>query len=189
MRVLMLESVSSFHAHTYFTNHNSCQLDPNFISAYFANEQAASCYSEPFHPDDLKCLIGSCHKSPLGLVPKPHTNIYRMIQDMSYLQNKAGVTLVNHGIISDNFLTASGSSSSSLIPSLPPGCLVATFDISAAYHLTLIHPNQQHHLCVFWKECGYVDQAVMFGLASSAGVFGSIANMLVAVMKPGNMEL
>jgi hypothetical protein len=32
-----------------------------------------------------------------------------------------------------------------------------------------------------WKGKVYVDRAVMFGLASSAGVFGSIADMLLAI--------
>ena len=55
------------------------------------------------------------------------------------------------------------------------------FQHSAAYHLKPIRPDHQHHLCVLWKERVYVDRAVMFGLASSAGVFGRIADMLVAI--------
>jgi len=150
----MLESESRSHARTYFVNHSSCQLDPDFISAYIADEQAAGHYSDSFHPDDLERLIGPFRMSPLGLVPKPHTDIYRIIQDMSYPRNKVGITSVNHGICSDNFLTAWGSfkAASSLILSLLPGCLAATFDISAAYRLTPIRPNPQHHLCVFWKD-------------------------------------
>jgi hypothetical protein len=70
-----------------------------------------------------------------------------------------------------------------LILSFPAGCIVATFNISAAYHLTPIRPDQQHHLCILWEGLVYVDQAVVFGLVSSAGVFGSIANMLVALYK------
>jgi len=106
-----------------------------------------------------------------------------MIQDMSYPRNNPEITSVNHGINSDDFPTAWGSfdAAAALILSLPPGCLAATFDISAAYRLTPIRPDQQHHLCVFWMDRVYVDRAVMFGLASSAGVFGSIADMLVAI--------
>jgi len=68
-----------------------------------------------------------------------------------------------------------------LIISLPPCCVAATFNISAAYHFTPIHPNQQHALYIFWNGVVYVDRAIMFGLTSSAGVFGAIANMLVAI--------
>ena len=106
-----------------------------------------------------------------------------MIQDMSYPGNSLEITSVNHSINSDDVLTAWGSfdTASALILSLPTGCVVATFDISAAYRLMPIRPDQQHHLCVLWKEQVYVDCAVMFGLASSAGVFGRIADMLVAI--------
>jgi hypothetical protein len=40
---------------------------------------------------------------------------------------------------------------------------------------------QQNLLCIYWDGKVYVDPAVMFGLTSSAGVFGSIGDMLVAI--------
>ena len=102
---------------------------------------------------------------------------------MSYPQNTPTVISVNAAIDPDSFPTAWGSfkATSALILSLPAGCVAALFNISAAYHLTPIQPNQKQHLCVFWKGRIYVDWAVMFGLSSSAGVFGAIANMLVAL--------
>jgi hypothetical protein len=102
-----------------------------------------------------------------------------MIQDMFYPRTPSGITFVNQGIDPDAFPTAWGSfnTTAALILSLPAGCVAATFNISAAYHLTPIRPDQQHHLCVLWEGLVYVDQAVMFGLASSTGVFGAIANM------------
>jgi hypothetical protein len=108
-----------------------------------------------------------------------------MIQDMSYPRNNPDITSVNHGISSEDFPMAWGSfdKTAALILSLPAGCLAATFDISAAYHLTPIHPDQQQHLCVFWNNRVYVDRAVMFGLTSSAGVFGSIGDMLIAIYR------
>jgi hypothetical protein len=179
----MLESENSSHVRTYFNNHSSSQLDPNFISSYIMDKQSASRYSDGFRPEDLKRIIGPFQTSPLGLVPKPHTDAFRMVQDMSYPRNNPRVTSVNHGVNSDDFPTAWGTfdATASLILSLPPGCLAATFDISAAYRLTPIRPNQQQHLCVFWNNLVYVYRAVMFGLSSSAGVFGSIADMLVAI--------
>jgi len=68
-----------------------------------------------------------------------------------------------------------------MILSLPPGCEAATFDISAAYRLTPVSPDQQWALCLFWDSRVHVDRAVAFGLASSAGVFGSVVDMLVAI--------
>ena len=80
----MLESVNSSHAHIFFNNHSSSQLDPDFIGTYIESEQTAGCYSEAFLLEDLESLIGLFHTSPLGLVLKPHSDTFQMIQDMSY---------------------------------------------------------------------------------------------------------
>ena len=61
-----------------------------------------------------------------------------MIQDMSFPRSNSDVSSVNHGINPNDFPTAWGTfeATSSLILSLPVGCVAATFDISAAYRLT-----------------------------------------------------
>jgi hypothetical protein len=136
----MLESESNSRARIYFANHSSSQLDPDFITSYIADEQAIGRYSAAFLPEDLEQLIGPFRTSPIGLVPKPHTDIFRMIQDLSYPRNNPNIASVNHGIDSNDFPTAWGSfdDAAALILSLPAGCLAATFDISAAYRLTPI---------------------------------------------------
>ena len=108
-----------------------------------------------------------------------------MIQDLSYPQNEPHLQSVNAGINSNNFHTEWGTFNiaAATILTLPQGCVAAMFNITAAYWLTLTHPEQQHSLCVFWKDKVYVDRAVMFGLSSSAGVFGSIADMLIAIYR------
>ena len=92
---------------------------------------------------------------------------------------------------SNDFSTSWGTfnSTAELILVLPPGCVAATFDISAAYRITPVHPNQQHTLCIFWNGVVYVDRALMFGLTSSAGIFGAIANMLVTIYGAANFGL
>lgn len=179
----MWEYIHSQHRHTYFANHSSSKLDPIFIDSYIASEQVAGRYSEAFAPQELERLIGPFRSSPLGLVPKPNSDKMRLIQDLSFPRDDGHVQSINAGISASDFPTAWGTfdATSALILSLPKGCLAATFDISAAYRLTPIRPAQQNALCVFWKDKVYVDRAVMFGLASGAGVFGSIADMLVAI--------
>ncbi len=123
------------------------------------------------------------HNISSGLVPKPNSSKLRLIQDLSYPQNNPKVTSVNSMICADDFPTAWGtfSSTADLILSLPPGCRAATFDISAAYRITPVRPDQQNYTCIRWRDKVYVDRAVCFGLASSAGVFGAVADMLVAI--------
>lgn len=113
-----------------------------------------------------------------------------MIQDLSYPRGDPSVPSVNSFINADDFPTSWGTfvSTAELILSLPPGCRAATFDISAAYRITPIHPIQQNYICVYWKGLVRVDRAACFGLASSAGVFGSIADMLVAIYQASGIR-
>lgn len=169
----------------YFDNHSSSRLDPSFISTYIADEQAAGRYSEAFSPSELEARIGHFITSPLGLVPKPNSSKLRMIQDLSFPRADPSCPSVNSFINSDDFPTAWGTfeETAKLILSLPEGCRTATFNISAAYRITPVHPLQQNFVCVLWQGKVYVDRAVCFGLASSAGVFGRVADMLVAICK------
>ncbi|KAG1872300.1 hypothetical protein DFJ58DRAFT_652246 [Suillus subalutaceus] len=81
--------------HIYFENHTSSQLNSSFIDFYIISEQAAGHYSQGFDPHELKQIIGPFLSSPLSLVPKPHSNKFCLVQDLSYLS-------INTSIISDN---------------------------------------------------------------------------------------
>ncbi|PSR80887.1 hypothetical protein PHLCEN_2v6596 [Hermanssonia centrifuga] len=168
-----------------FKNHSSTELAPDFIDSYILQEQAAGRYSQAFNPDNLEGIIGAFRTSPLGLVPKPGSSKFCLIQDMSFPHNDPLMKSVNASIISDDFPTEWGTfaQTSELIMDLPPGSLAATFDISAAYRITPVIPSQQNALCIFWRGKIYVDRAVAFGLRSSAGVFGALADMLVAIYR------
>ncbi|PSR81116.1 hypothetical protein PHLCEN_2v6451 [Hermanssonia centrifuga] len=168
-----------------FKNHSSSELALEFIDDYIAQEQAAGRYSQAFAPSDLEGIIGCFRTSPLGLVPKPNSTKYRLVQDMSFPRNNPSTVSVNATINSDDFPTEWGTftQTSELLLSLPPGSVAATFDITAAYRITPVSPTQQNALCVFWRGKVYVDRAVAFGLRSSAGVFGALADMLVAIYR------
>ena len=170
--------------HTYLFQESS-DLDPAFIGSYILSEQLANHYSQAYSPSELKSLIGPFYTSPLGLVLKPHSTIFQIIQDLSYLWNNPHFQSINAGINLNDFLTKWGTFDVTVatILALPQGCVATTFDITAAYQLTPTCPNQQHSLCVFWKNKVYVDQAVIFGLSFSARVFGSIADMLITIYK------
>jgi hypothetical protein len=98
---------------------------------------------------------------------------------------------VNATINADDFPTVWGTfdETAALILTLPPGCVAATFDVSSAYRIVPVVPSQQNALCIFWKGIVYVDRALMFGLTSSAGGFGSVADMLVAIYGKAGFNL
>lgn len=142
----------------YFSNHGSSRPDTSFISSYILGERTAGCYSEPFEPAELEAIIGPFHTLPLGLVPKPHTDTFHIIQDMLFPQNDPSLLSVNAEVNSDDFPMIWGDfeSTSQLILTLPDGCQAETFNISAAYRLTPICPEQQNSLCVYWEGKVYV---------------------------------
>ena len=74
-------------------NHASSLLDTQFIDSYILEEQAAGRYSHPFLPAELESVIGPFRTLPLGLVPKPHSDKYRLIQDLSYPCNNVRTTM------------------------------------------------------------------------------------------------
>ena len=143
----------------YFKNNSSSNLDPAFIDSYILSEQLANRYSQAYSPSALESLIGPFCTSLLGLVPKPHSTIFRMIQDLSYPRNEPHLQSINAGINSNDFPTEWGTFdiAAATILTLPQGCVAATFDITAAYQLTPTRPEQQHSLCVFWKDKVNVD--------------------------------
>ena len=102
---------------------------------------------------------------------------------MSFPYNDPLTPSVNAGINFNDFPTAWGTftHTSRLLLGLPSGAQAATFDIASAYRITPVRPLQQNALCLLWRGKVYVNRAVMFGLCSSASVFGSIADMLVAI--------
>lgn len=110
-------------------------------------------YSRGFPPEALEWLISPFHTSPLGLVLKLNSDVFHMIQDMSFPCSHGSVHSVNQGISPDDFPTTwrSFKATSTLILSLPPGCTAATFNISEAYCLTPICPDHQQHLCIMWQ--------------------------------------
>lgn len=98
---------------------------------------------------------------------------------------------MNSGIDSDRFPTewVTFSATSEMILDLPTGCQAAAFDISAAYWITPVLLSQQHALCVFWKGKVYINRAVAFGMSSSAGVFGAVADLLMAIYRASGFAL
>ncbi|VDB90881.1 unnamed protein product [Peniophora sp. CBMAI 1063] len=166
-------------------NHSSIQLDPTFIDTYIAAEVAANRFVGPFEPDTLERIIGPFRTNPLGLVPKPGTDKHRMVNDLSFPRDGDPVPAVNLAIDRSQFITEWGdfTKMAQAVLDAPPGTMAATFDISAAYRITPIRPDQQHVLCVTWRGKVYIDRAACFGMASSSGIFGAIADMLVAIYK------
>ena len=84
-------------------NHSSATAHPQIVSDYIKKELAAGRYSGPFTYSQLFSLIGPFRTAPLGLVPKPNSSSFRLIQDLSFPRNDPLQASVNCEIDSSHF--------------------------------------------------------------------------------------
>lgn len=115
-------------------------------------ETRAGCYTGPFSPDRLKCLIGPFHTGPLGVVPKPGSTKLRLIQDHSYPRNHPTIPSINSDIDSSKFQCDWGTFNDceSLVANAPPGTQAAMFDVAAAHCCSPIAPEDQRFIRVMF---------------------------------------
>lgn len=165
-------------------NHSSALLAPLIIQQHIDTELQLERYSGPFSSSHLSSLIGNFRTAPLGVVPKPNSDKSRVIQDLSFPRNNPSFASVNSEIDSDNFPCEWGTFAQCyfLVAKAPPGTQVSVFDVDSAYRNIPIHPDDQRHFCVSWKGKVYIDHCVAFGSASSAGLFGRVADCFVAIV-------
>jgi hypothetical protein len=164
-------------------NHRSATENSEAIDLYIEKERSNNCYSGPFSPDRLEQLIGPFRTLPLGTVPKAGTNDLRMIQDFSFPRDDLLHNSVNAEIDSDAFPCEWGTFSEMaiLVMEAPPLTQVATLDVDAAFCCVPIRPDQQRHFIVHWHNQFWIDACAPFGPASLPGVWGRIADCMVAI--------
>ena len=111
----------------------------------------------PPHPS----TVSHIQISPLGLVPKSHSDRWRMIVA---LLSPCGRS-VNDGISSElcSLRYASVDNALEVIMSLGCLALLAKFDLPHAYCIIPVHPDDQSLLRVAWQGRVYMDRSMPFG--------------------------
>lgn len=176
---------SSISANYIPKNHSSSLNMPMIVKQHISIELEKGRYSGPFSESQLSSLIGPFRTAPLGVVPKPNSDKFRIIQDLSFPRDDPDFASVNAEIDSNNFPCEWGTFAQCyfLVAKAPPGSQVAVFDVDSAYRNIPVHPEDQNHFCVAWDNSVYIDHCVAFGSASSAGLFGRVADCFVAIVK------
>lgn len=167
------------------SNHQSALTHPQAVSQHIAKELELGRYSGPYSSQQLFSNIGHFRTAPLGVVPKPNSTSFRIIQDLSFPRNDPSNFSVNSEINSSDFPCEWGTFAQCffLVAKAPLGTQVAVFDVDSAYRNVPIAPDEQPHFCISWENQIYVDHCVAFGSASSAGLFGRVADAFVAIIK------
>ncbi len=152
-------------------NHPSSLENPVVVTSHIKTEVERGCLVGPLPPFQ----VSQVHVSPLGLVPKPHTDRWRMIVDLSAPANFS----VNDGIDPNicSLMYASVDNAVEFVLHLGRGTQLVKMDLKDAYRIIPIHPNDQHLLGIRWQDQVYVDRSLPFGLRSAPKIFTAFADM------------
>lgn len=164
-------------------NHPSALSHPDVVQKYIRKELSERHYTRPFSKSRLELLIGPFRPSSLGVVDKAGSpDEFRIVQDFSFPRNDPFRNSVNSEINVDDFPCDWGTFSEVvlLVMDAPPDTEAATLDVDAAFRRCPIHPSQQPFFVVFWDNLCHIDHNAPFGSASSSGVFGRLADAIVA---------
>jgi len=145
---------------------------PEIVTQNLATEIAlgrvAGPFSEPPFPN--------FQVSPIGLVPKKHSDKFRTIFHLSF--PKSGNTSINHFISKEDhslqYITVDNAIEG--IMRLGQGCFLAKTDIDSAFRLIPLKPSDYELFGMFWNNQYYYDKVLAFGLRSAPSVFKQLSD-------------
>ena len=113
----------------------------------------------------LSSLVQPVHVSPMGHVPKSHSDKRHLVVDLSAPQRRS----VHDGILSDlcSLHYASINNALDIITNLGKSTALVKLDLSNAYCIILMHPDDQLLLGITYQHNTYVDRSLPFGLRSA----------------------
>ena len=154
-------------------NHPSAVQHPEVVHDHLQVEVARGSLVGPLAPS-LAALV---HTSPIGLVPKPHSDRWRLIVDLSSPDGAS----VNDGIDPDlcSLMYASVDNAVTVIQQLGQGTRLVKMDLKDAYR---VHPDDHLLLGICWDSQVFVDRSLPFGLRSAPKIFTAFADMVAWVI-------
>ena len=153
-------------------NHPSATEHPLIVQQHIEVERARGSLVGPLPPS----LAATVHLSPLGLVPKPHSDKWRLIVNLSSPEGYS----VNDGICPDltSVVYASVDNAVEIIRHLGPGTELVKIDLKDAYRVIPVHPQDHHLLGTQWCGDTFVDRSLPFGLRSAPKIFTAFSDMV-----------
>ncbi|KDQ18961.1 hypothetical protein BOTBODRAFT_91579, partial [Botryobasidium botryosum FD-172 SS1] len=154
----------------------------NVFADVINKEFAKGRYLGPFSKAEVEHEIGYFQTSLLSLVPKPgKPGKFRLVQNLSAPHASSSHTpSINSFIDSDRFPATWGTFAvvALTIARLPPGSQGAVRDVAEAYRTIPVRPDQWPGLVVRVGDDDRfaIDTSACFGLASSAGLYGHVAD-------------
>ena len=154
-------------------NHPSSANNPSVIANYLREEVRSGRLVGPVAHCFPQLIV---HTSPTGLIPKPHAESWRVIVDLSSPWGSS----VNEGISTNScsLQYSSVDDAVSIITHLGTQAELVKMDLSNAYRMVPVHPDDQPLLGISWQGSTFVDRALPFGLRSAPKIFTAVADCL-----------
>ena len=116
----------------------------------------------------------------MGLVPKRHSDKWRLVVDLSSPRGRS----VNDGISPAlcSLQYASIDNAVDLIMYLGRSTELVKLDLSNAYRIVPVHPDDQPLLGISWQGNTYLDRSLPFGLKSAPKILTAVADLLTWVL-------
>ena len=140
---------------------------PEIVSSNLATEVSLGRTEGPFK---------NLQVSPIGLVPKKHSNKYRTIFHLSF--PKSGTSSINHHIAKEDFSLQYITIDNAVegILNFGQGCFLAKTDIESAFRLIPVAPKDYELLGMYWDQQYYYDKVLPFGLRSAPALFNQLSD-------------
>jgi hypothetical protein len=153
--------------------------NPTIISNNLAEEVKKGRTAGPFASPPFK----NFQVSPIGLVPKKHSEKFRTIFHLSF--PKSGTSSINYFIDKDEFSLQYITIDNAIeaIQSFGPNCFMAKTDIESAFRLFPVHPEDWELLGMYWNQQYYFDKVLPFGLRSAPFIFNQLSDAIEWILK------
>lgn len=163
-------------------NHPSSQERPIAVSLHIHDELHAGRLTSCFPPSQLAHV----QVSPIGLVPKANTDKWRLVVDLSSPRGRS----INDGISPTlcSLRYASVDNAVDIITQLGRSTQLVKIDLSNAYRIIPVHPDDQPLLGISWQGTTYVDKSLPFGLRSAPKIFNAVADLLTWVLHADGIQ-
>ena len=152
-------------------------LNPEVVTSNLAEEVAKGRTTGPFPPPPPP-PFENFQVSPIGLVPKKHSDNFRTIFYLSF--PKSRTTSINYFIHKDDFSLQyiTIDKAISAIQRFGSDCFMAKTDIESAFRLFPVHPHDWELLGMFWNGSYYFDKVLPFGLRSAPFIVNQLSDAI-----------
>ena len=152
---------------------------PEIVTRNLAAEIALGRVAGPFS----KPPFPNFQVSPIGLVPKKHSDKFRTIFHLSF--PKSGDTSINHFISKEDhslqYITIDNTIAGIL--QLGKGCFLAKTDIESAFRLIPLKPSDYELFGMVWNNHYYYDKVLPFGLRSAPFIFNLLSDAVEWILR------